>query len=113
MNKYFNIIIIAVILAIVFLSQQPFFKKISQPLAVKLLEWWEFLKEKGEQLFQKVKNTFEKHIWERIKAEINKRTGIFKKEVVSEKEKIESEIQATLWQRIKNFFGERLLKFVK
>ncbi len=105
MNKYFNIIIIIVILGIVFLAQQPSFQKAGHPVYTKIMKYWEFTKAKSEHLLQ--------NIWNRVKDELQKRKIIFKSEVAQEGKKIEKEVRVSIFTRIKNFFIGNFLNFGK
>lgn len=105
MNKYFNIIIIIVILGIVFLAQQSSFQKAGRPVYDKIMKYWELVKTKGEHLIQ--------NIWNRVKGELQKRKIIFKSEITQEGKKIEKEVRVSIFTRIKNFFIGNFLNFGK
>jgi len=115
MKKYLNIIFVIVILAVIFLAQQPFFQEKGGYAYLKLTDFWKGdLKLKTGVFFNNVKVFFQEQIVARIAGEAEKRKEIIKEEFEKEKEKVEEkieekeeEIKESIWQKFKNFFSEK------
>lgn len=89
------IIFILIILAIIFLSQQPYFQKGGEKIYQKAAGWGSAVKNWCQGFFQK-------NIFSRISSEIEKRQEIAKQELENQSK----EIGQNIWQRIKNYlFG--------
>ena len=110
-KKYLNIIFIVIILAILFLSQQPFFRERGEYVQLKIGNFWEDLKPKREVFFNNMKGFFQEQILARITGEVEKRKEIVQEELESRKEEVEEkieekeeEIKDSIWQKVKDFF---------
>ena len=94
-----NIIIIAVILVAVFLSQQPYFKKNSKNLfsqATKQINV--YLVKTGDWL--------KAHIYPKVSGEVAKGGAVAQEEIKKQK----NNILQNIWENIKNYFAEKFSK---
>ncbi len=87
------IIFILIILAIIFLSQQPYFQEKGKIMYQKVAGWGSVVKNWCQDFFQK-------NIFSRISSEIEKRQEIAKQELENQSK----EIGQNIWQRIENYF---------
>lgn len=87
------VIFILIILAIVFLSQQPYFQEKGKNIYQKAAEWGSAVKNWCQDFFQK-------NIFSRISSEIEKRQKIAKEELENQSK----QAGENLWQRIENYF---------
>ncbi|MBU4479861.1 hypothetical protein KKG48_00245 [Patescibacteria group bacterium] len=87
-------IFIIIILVILVLGQQPYFRKIGQNVYQKI-------EGQGRILWQKGEDFLNKNILHRVTSEIEKREQIAKEEI---KEQTKEATQ-TIWQRVKNYIS--------
>ena len=111
MNKYFNLIVIIIILIAVFLARQPFsqkvgpivYEKVINTGSEKAINLWQTYESKVE---SKVEEFFKKYVLSKITREVEKRKEVVKDELEKETKKISENI----WQKTKNFFSEQFKK---
>lgn len=94
-----HVIIIAVILTVVFLSQQPYFEKIGSNLYSKTAE-------KTGPYWEKTSNLFKASIYPKASGEAVERGGALKEEV----EKQKNNAAKSVWGRVKNYLAEKFSK---
>lgn len=90
-----NILIIVVILAIVFLSQQAYFRPIIKNLY-----------QQGNKYLIEAQNWFKTNIYSKVSGEVEKRGEEAKKEINKEK----NNILQNIWGKLKNYFAEKFSK---
>ncbi|OGZ62974.1 MAG: hypothetical protein A3C58_01410 [Candidatus Staskawiczbacteria bacterium RIFCSPHIGHO2_02_FULL_34_10] len=95
-----NIVIIAVLLAVVFLSQSSSFRPIAQII-------YNQASEKISPYTAGAGNWFKANIYPRIKSEAAKRGEEAAQEITTQKDNVAQ----NLWEKIKNFFAEKFSKF--
>ena len=88
-----NIIIILIILAILFLSQQSYSGESGNNIYRKIEGW-------GKALWQTCKDFWDKNISDRITSEIGKRQRIAEEEIKKET----NEIGQNVWEKTKDYF---------
>lgn len=88
-----ELVIILIIIAIVVLSQQPFFALYGQQIYYKI-------KGVGELAWKKAYDAFQKYIMGKVSSEIDKRQEIIKDELKDQTKAVGQNI----WERIKGYF---------
>lgn len=88
-----NIIIILIILAILILGQQVYFKNLGKEAYQKATGW-------GKTIWQKCESYWNKNILHRVTSEIDKRQNIAKQEIKKETK----EVGQNIWEKVKNYF---------
>ena len=99
-----NIVIIAVLLAIVFLSQQTYLRKIGNNLYFQNL--YPQLKEQVISYKNSITDWFKINIYPRVNREVAEKGEVVKEEISKQKDNI---VKIT-WEKIKNYFAEKFSK---
>lgn len=89
-----NIVIIIVLLAVVFLSQQPYFneagKKLYFQTEAQVKDYWE-----------KAGDWFRSNIYPRVSGEVEQKSAIVQEEITKQK----NNFVQNIWENIKNYFA--------
>ncbi len=90
-----NIVIIIILLAVVFLSQQPYFEKYGNDLYLKA-------KPQIEIYWTKATNWVKNNVYPRVSGEVEQKSAVIQQEINKQK----NNIMQNTWEKIKNYFAD-------
>lgn len=94
-----NIVVVILILLAVFLSQQPYFSKYGKNLYFQI-------KPQIEAYWTKTADWFKNNVYPRVSGEVEQRSAVIRQEIDKQK----NNIAQNIWQKIKSYFANILLK---
>ena len=89
-----NIVIIVIILTVVFLSQQPYFREYGKNL-------YSQIKPRVEAYWSKTTDWFKNNVYSRVSGEVESKSKIIQQEINKQK----NNIAQNIWDKIKNYFS--------
>ena len=95
-----NIVIIVILSAVVFLSQQPYFKKYGENL-------YSQIKPQVEPYWSKTVDWFKNNIYPRVSGEVEQKSTFIQQEINKQK----NNIVQNIWEKTKNYFANIFSKF--
>ena len=93
-----NGLIIAVILSVVFLSQQPYFREFGR-------NSYTWVKTQADDYLGKANNYAKETLLPKIDGEVEQKKGLIADEISRQKEKISESVSESVGEKIKNYFS--------
>lgn len=89
-----NIIIVIIVLAVVFLSQQPYFREYGKNL-------YSQIKPQVEAYWTKTTDWFRNNVYPRVSGEVEQKAVVIQEEITKQK----NNIVQNIWEKIKSYFA--------